>query len=91
MLIRLRSLDGLRGLAALIVVIHHSLLVVPGLAAPYFGQSTQSSIQELLAYSPLHLLWAGTEAVFLFFRSLRDRSHKNGGRPRFLLGIVFSK
>jgi peptidoglycan/LPS O-acetylase OafA/YrhL len=67
MLIRLRSLDGLRGLAALIVVIHHSLLVVPGLAAPYFGQSTQSSIQELLTYSPLHLLWAGTEAVFLFF------------------------
>ena len=36
---RLKALDGLRGIAALVVLVHHSLLVVPSLAAPYFGAS----------------------------------------------------
>ncbi|WP_082462405.1 acyltransferase [Agromyces sp. Leaf222] len=64
---RLRSLDGLRGLAALIVLVHHSLLVVPGLAAPYFGQPAEPGVTWLLVHTPLHLLWGGTEAVYLFF------------------------
>lgn len=64
---RLRALDGLRGIAALIVLVHHSLLVVPALAAPYFGQVDIGGWAGLLVNTPLHLLWAGTEAVYLFF------------------------
>lgn len=67
---RLHSLDGLRGVAALIVVFHHSLLLIPALAAPYFDRG---SVQEagplawLMTYTPLHLLWEGKAAVYLFF------------------------
>ncbi|WP_368259248.1 acyltransferase family protein, partial [Blautia wexlerae] len=64
---RLRSLDGLRGLAAVIVLVHHALLVIPALAAPYYGQTVQPGLPWLLVHTPLHLLWAGTEAVYLFF------------------------
>lgn len=64
---RLSSLDGLRGVAAVVVLLHHSLLVVPALAAPYFGQPIEPGLPALLVTTPLHLLWAGTEAVYLFF------------------------
>ena len=63
---RLTSLDGLRGLAALIVVIHHSLLVMPGIAdlrrPPAIG-STLWILQD----TPLKLLTVGNEAVLVFF------------------------
>ena len=67
---RIPSLDGLRGLAALVVVIHHSLLLVPALAGPYF---TQSPIDALgspvwwLVHSPLHVFWSGAGPVYIFF------------------------
>ncbi|WP_280921584.1 MULTISPECIES: acyltransferase [unclassified Frigoribacterium] len=61
-----RSLDGLRGLAAMVVVIHHSLLVIPAFAAPYDGIRAAPSI-AWLTYSPLHVVWAGREAVYVFF------------------------
>lgn len=64
---RLSSLDGLRGVAAVVVLLHHSLLVVPALAAPYFGQPIEPGLPALLVTTPLHLLWAGSEAVYLFF------------------------
>lgn len=67
---RLRSLDGLRGAAALIVLVHHSLLLFPGLAGVYYaGRKAQvlPPVEDALAYSPLHLVWAGTESVYLFF------------------------
>jgi peptidoglycan/LPS O-acetylase OafA/YrhL len=66
---RIRSLDGLRGLAALIVVVHHSLLAVPALAWPYFpdSPSTSDPITWILVNTPVHLLWGGTEAVYIFF------------------------
>lgn len=57
---RLASLDGLRGLAAVVVVVHHSLLAIPAIAAG-------SSSTDWLAHTPLHLLWAGSEAVYVFF------------------------
>jgi peptidoglycan/LPS O-acetylase OafA/YrhL len=65
---RLASLDGLRGLAAVVVLLHHSLLIVPSLSAVYFGgYQPASTAVAWLAYSPLHLAWEGTEAVYLFF------------------------
>jgi peptidoglycan/LPS O-acetylase OafA/YrhL len=64
---RLRSLDGLRGLAALVVVIHHCLLVLPALAAQMGAPGRGGSPSWWLTYTPAHLLWAGGEAVLLFF------------------------
>jgi peptidoglycan/LPS O-acetylase OafA/YrhL len=68
--VRLTSLDGLRGVAAVIVLAHHALLTVPLLARAYYPAMTQvpeGSAAWWLSFTPLHLAWAGTEAVFLFF------------------------
>jgi len=64
---RLRSLDGLRGVASVVVLAHHSLLIVPSLAAPYYGEAVEGRVATLFVRTPLHLFWAGTEAVYLFF------------------------
>jgi peptidoglycan/LPS O-acetylase OafA/YrhL len=68
---RLRSLDGLRGVAAVVVLVHHGLLTIPLLAGAYYPDSTVSPKGDLFGwvftYTPIHILWAGTEAVFLFF------------------------
>jgi peptidoglycan/LPS O-acetylase OafA/YrhL len=63
---RVAGLDGLRGLAALVVVVHHSLLTWPALAAQY-GVPNPGSRTWWLAFTPVHLLWGGTEAVLVFF------------------------
>jgi peptidoglycan/LPS O-acetylase OafA/YrhL len=65
--VRLGALDGLRGVAALVVLAHHAMLTFGPLAAPYFGQEPVGKWAALLTYSPAHLVWAGTEAVYLFF------------------------
>lgn len=65
---RLRSLDGLRGAAALVVLVHHPMLLFPSLAAVYYPATPAlSGWVWALSYTPLHLVWAGTEAVYLFF------------------------
>lgn len=66
---RLRALDGLRGLAALMVLMHHALLSsAPQLANSYVGLPQSSgTVTWLLTYTPLHLLWGGPEAVIVFF------------------------
>jgi peptidoglycan/LPS O-acetylase OafA/YrhL len=65
---RYRSLDGLRGVAALVVVVHHCLLTSVVLAASYRGNSiTGWGFAGLLTRTPLHLLWDGTGAVLIFF------------------------
>ncbi|MFJ6653512.1 acyltransferase family protein [Microbacterium sp. NPDC091313] len=63
---RLTSLDGLRGLAALVVLLYHSLLAVPVFAAAHSGEEIAPYLVPL-ANTPLHFLWAGREAVFVFF------------------------
>jgi peptidoglycan/LPS O-acetylase OafA/YrhL len=65
---RVTSLDGLRGIAALVVLVHHTFLTQPGLAAPYLDPTPSGGgLDWWLTYTPLHLVWAGTEAVFVFF------------------------
>lgn len=62
---RIPALDGLRGLAAVIVVIHHTLLLSPVLWGAYAGPARGSL--WLLADTPLRLIWAGDVAVAVFF------------------------
>jgi peptidoglycan/LPS O-acetylase OafA/YrhL len=64
---RVRSLDGLRGLAAIIVVIHHSALAVPAAEEALDAAAPIGSAAWWLTYSPLHVFWAGEEAVLIFF------------------------
>jgi peptidoglycan/LPS O-acetylase OafA/YrhL len=66
---RFRSLDGLRGIAALVVLAHHSLLLVPGFSAAYLGNvpPARGTLFWWLNYSPLKILTAGGEAVIVFF------------------------
>lgn len=64
---RLAALDGLRGIAALVVVAHHALLLVPGLAQQFGGAGSLPGQPWWLGQTPLHLLWAGSEAVAVFF------------------------
>ena len=63
---RLTSLDGLRGLAAFIVVVHHCVLALPSVAGQLNGPD-RTSPAWWLVYTPAHLLWAGGEAVLVFF------------------------
>lgn len=59
---RFEELDSLRGLAAVAVVFHHFLYLLPAICdeqrLPQFW---------LITYTPLHIFWAGREAVLFFF------------------------
>src|SRR4051812_48108680 len=59
---RYQQLDALRGLAALTVVMQHFLSVLPSID----GHSDNAWV-NLWKYSPLHITWAGYEAVIFFF------------------------
>jgi peptidoglycan/LPS O-acetylase OafA/YrhL len=67
---RLSSLDGLRGLAAVVVMLTHVLIASqPRLAAAY-GPGPVSDAPSLgwwLIHTPLHVFWAGQEFVIVFF------------------------
>lgn len=65
---RLPQLDGVRGAASVVVMIHHAFLVMPWATAGYFAPREElDGPARLMTYSPLHLVWAGSEAVLLFF------------------------
>lgn len=60
---RLKELDGLRGIAALVVVVFHVSLV----ARPYVDSNTVGDLWWWISDSPLKIATAGTQAVLLFF------------------------
>ncbi len=60
---RLTSLDGLRGVAASIVMLYHLTLV----ARPFIDTKTRGDLWWWLTATPLKLFTAGTEAVLVFF------------------------
>jgi peptidoglycan/LPS O-acetylase OafA/YrhL len=62
---RYYELDSLRGLAALTVMIHHILLVLPVFALPYMAP--MPDLVRLIRFSPLGVIMAGREAVIFFF------------------------
>jgi len=67
---RFRSLDGLRGWAAAVVVLSHVALTFPVLADVVYGNVAPNEVGTLdgiVSFTPAHIFWAGQEAVFLFF------------------------
>jgi peptidoglycan/LPS O-acetylase OafA/YrhL len=71
---RLSALDGLRGVSALIVVIHHGFLASNATFANEYltnGRRIAGPSAGTIAWwftrTPLHLIWAGPQAVLVFF------------------------
>lgn len=67
---RYRSLDGLRGVAALIVLFSHVANTNATVARAIYGDReamADGSPLWLLTYTPAHLLWMGQAAVYVFF------------------------
>ena len=66
---RLIALDGLRGVAALVVVFHHCFLTSPKLDIALNNSMGNSigSVSWLAVNTPIHLFWEGTQAVYVFF------------------------
>jgi len=69
---RFQSLDAVRGLAAIAVLLHHLMLSIPGVDAliwadPAADRHFTTSWPNVITYSPLHLFWSGHEAVLIFF------------------------
>ena len=66
---RVTQLDGLRGIAALVVVACHVLSTLPGIGSAVSGNRSAglNTAEAWAVFSPLHVLWNGTPAVHVFF------------------------
>ena len=65
----IRSLDGLRGVSALLVLFHHILLTQPDFGRFEWDQTTRPHgfFEWLMFETPLRVSWAGQERAILFF------------------------
>ncbi|WCI09611.1 hypothetical protein PJ267_08905 [Arthrobacter sp. OVS8] len=59
---RVTQLDGLRGIAALVVVACHIVSTLPGIGAAVNGDRSAelTTAEAWTVFSPLHILWNGT-------------------------------
>lgn len=64
---RYEEFDSIRGIAALTVLFHHCLIVIPAIFSAHEHHETSSQVLKAVTNTPLHLVWAGHEAVILFF------------------------
>lgn len=64
---RIGSLDSLRGIAALIVVGFHCLVSFELFHRANYDNDYENGFFAFITLSPLRVLWAGNEAVLLFF------------------------
>lgn len=64
---RIHSLDSLRGISALIVVVFHCLISLPAFYTAYYKHQYGNFFVKALTETPLHTIWAGPEVVLLFF------------------------
>jgi peptidoglycan/LPS O-acetylase OafA/YrhL len=66
---RYHSLDSLRGIASMQVVIGHCLVAIPSLAWLVYEQkgTVIHNAKFYIAYSPFHFFWSASPAVLLFF------------------------
>ena len=65
--LRYGSLDALRGIAAMTVVIHHSMMTIPLWSDVGLHGIHRTPVTFLLGTPPLDILWAGDAAVRVFF------------------------
>lgn len=65
----IRSLDGLRGVSALLVLFHHVLLMRPDFGAFEWNEATRprGAFEWMMFETPFRILWAGQERAILFF------------------------
>src|SRR6476619_1096697 len=65
---RVTQLDGLRGIAALVVVACHIISTLPAIGGVFSDRTVALTTAGTWAvFSPLHVLWNGTPAVHVFF------------------------
>ncbi len=67
---RLVVLDCIRGIAALVVVVHHCLLTQPAFSDFFFSNwrtEAGSTLEWVMFHTPLRIVWDGYEAVTLFY------------------------
>lgn len=93
---RIESLDGLRGIAALVVVFSHALLTQPFYWENIIVRKEDTNtIEWIMLYTPIRILWSADKAVILFFvlsgfvLSLPWLYGKGSNYGRFMISRLF--